>query len=800
MSFVSIDHTPRVENRFAWSFDVFDTFLIRTCTTSTGVFERTYQLSRISDLCPNMSEHFVQHRILAESRVREAARSRGQATEISIDQIYARFPFRLFGLKRENLDHLIEAEFSAELELCRINPDMLEQYRARRRTGNRVGFISDTYWNTERLGRLLRACSPGLTWDFLYASCDHGSGKAEDLFATYLRQQGLDASSACHVGDNEHADVRGAKRHGIRSRHYPQAGPRLATRLLREDALQQLMFKGQPARLDHGARTLRRMVAARSAEKSAAHHLGATVVGPVLTAFDEFVATRSADLTADGRRVAIGFLGRDGFLSHRLWQQTRGEPAAYLEINRRVSLIASADTIGPICELIRKIPRIDAAKLQDMLKILPPALADYFGRCEGGIATGIELADALPSLVEPHEIETLAAGLRGRLLDYIRQQIPDLDDCTDLLLVDLGYSASVQKALSRVFKLAGLTLRVHGCYLLALGDACDELAEEDTVSALIDDLVLTPHLNRTLIRNAPIFEQICCSAEGSVRDYADGHPLREPDPRPTAQIEVTSEIQAGVLTYASAARGVAREVGLDPYRDLGVAARATATTLGRLLLLPDEEELALFDSFQHDVNLGTDTLAPMIHSAAIGGQIALRGLPTTCALSPPPMWMAGSFAAHSQSHAFLYALFGAGQLPGEMVGDRPHGSLRIGLFGADGAGSLQEVSVLRTGFGGLRLRIPLSGAMRIAMIAVPLGRLAREGLIDGVMIQRGGTAAEAMHAEAFMPVAADRLSAAGLTRNGRHYLAPDDDGCLLIPVEPADGITIYTVAVSPLGC
>lgn len=187
MSFVSIDHTPRAQNRIAWSFDVFDTFLIRACTTPTGVFELTYQLSRVSDLCPNMSEHFVQHRILAESRVREAARSRGEATEINIDQIYARFPFRLFGLEREDLNHLIEAEFSAELELCRINPDMLEQYRARRRAGNRVGFISDTYWNTERLGRLLRACSPGLTWDFLYASCDHGSSKGEDLFATYLQ-------------------------------------------------------------------------------------------------------------------------------------------------------------------------------------------------------------------------------------------------------------------------------------------------------------------------------------------------------------------------------------------------------------------------------------------------------------------------------------------------------------------------------------------------------------------------------------------------------------------------------------
>src|SRR6516225_2887665 len=193
----------------AWSFDVFDIFLMRACTTPDGVFERTYELSGISRTCPNVSASFVQHRIQAEARARRAAKEDRGAVEVHIGEIYSFFPFNLFGLERSDLNDLVESEFSAELALCRANPDMLRQYLDMKRAGHRVGFISDTYWDSDRLARLLRACRPGLDWDFLYASCDHGSGKSETLFAKYLSKQGVDAGASFHVGDNEHADIKG---------------------------------------------------------------------------------------------------------------------------------------------------------------------------------------------------------------------------------------------------------------------------------------------------------------------------------------------------------------------------------------------------------------------------------------------------------------------------------------------------------------------------------------------------------------------------------------------------------------
>lgn len=784
----------------AWSFDVFDTFLLRACTTPDGVFERTYELSGISRTCPNVSASFVQHRIQAESRARRTAKEKRGGCEVRIDEIYSYFPFKLFGLSRGELNDLVEAEFTAEVELCRANPDMLRQYLDMKRTGHRVGFISDTYWDSGRLARLLRACRPALAWDFLYASCDHGSSKSEALFATYLSEQGIDAGASFHVGDNEKADIKGAKRHGIRPRHYPQATAQLASTFQRETAMFELLCTGVPSRLDHGARTLRRMVAARSAEKSQAFHLGLTVLGPVMAAFDTFVTRRCEEIAGPGRQVALVFLGRDGFLSHRIRQGVHGPTSAYLEINRRVSLIASADTMQPLVDLISKVFKIDAPTFHDMVKIMPPRVAAFFAAFPGGIVSGAELAEALPGLMDPAEIVELAAGLRARLLTYLHHAIPGFDGCTDLVIADLGYSGSVQKALRRIFDLEGIDIRLHGTYLMSLDDAFDDLAEEDSAAGFISDLVVTPHVKRMLIRNVALLEQACCSADGSVRDYDGGAVLREINPRPPEQVALAAEIQAGALAFAERADDVARDYGLDPYAASDVAARWCAATLARLLLLPDDDELALLGTLKHDVNLGTHALAPLLDGQFLRDQITARGLSAACTAGAPPMWLAGSFAGLSPSYNYLYVLFGANRLPADVFEERPSGPVQVGLFRADGDAALEAVTVHRTGLGELRLRVPLSRSMAITMIALPLAKFAPEGLLHGVTVQRGDDVRDAAESQDVVGIAADGLIYAGVQWNGSCYRAETEDGYLLIPVAPmTQEIAVYSVAITPLG-
>ena len=109
-----------------YSFDVFDTFIFRACTTSEGVFARAFELSAVGKLHPRAGANYVQHRIQAEARARKLKKQKSGSYEVTIDEIYAYFPFRLFGIEHAALPDLVEAEFQAELDLCRVNSEMLQ--------------------------------------------------------------------------------------------------------------------------------------------------------------------------------------------------------------------------------------------------------------------------------------------------------------------------------------------------------------------------------------------------------------------------------------------------------------------------------------------------------------------------------------------------------------------------------------------------------------------------------------------------------------------------------------------------
>jgi FMN phosphatase YigB (HAD superfamily) len=780
------------------SFDVFDTFILRACTTSEGVFARAFELSAASRLHPKAGVNFVQHRIQAEARARKLKKEKSGSYEVTIDEIYACFPFRLFGLERSALPELAEAEFQAELDLCRVNGEILQLYRDSQRDGLRVGFISDTYWSKHQLTTLLRRRHPDLHWDFLYASCEHGTGKSDKLFARYLTEQRVHASCALHIGDNPHADIKSARRHGIRTRFYPQAGETLSGRMQRENSVFELLCPNEPSHLDRGYRTLRRMVATQAAEKSPAFHLGVTVLGPAMAAFDAFVEARVARLRQDGAKVAVAFLGRDGFLPQRVWHELHPQdPASYLEVSRRAAMIGA----GRIAELFESEAdaELNAATFASMVKILPPAVARFFERFPGGIATARQLIDALRGPINDEQIGRVVTTMRASLLAHLRHHIADLDDCTDLVVVDIGYSGSVQKALRRVFELEQINIRLHGAYLLSMDDDYHDLAPDDTAEGFISDLIVSPHLKKMLTRNAALLEQMCCSAEGSAREYHDGNVIREPDRRLPEQLALIAEIQSGAMAFVHQARDIAERHLLQPFAEREVAARWTAAIVGRLLLLPDDDELTMFGPLQHDVNLGTETLVPLLDGNAIKNLEIARGLPVACTASHPPMWIAGSFASVSPALGYLYLLFGANRLPAHVFADTKCAELQIGLLGADGQATMVTVSCYRTAMGSVRIRIPVSQILGVKLIAVPIAKIALEGILEGVAIQTGKNVQKASVSRDVVELPTGKLATAGLELSGRSYRADGANGCLVIPVETQAPVAIFSIALTPLG-
>jgi predicted HAD superfamily hydrolase len=785
----------------AYSFDIFDTFLLRSCVSSQGVYERAFQLSAASRQHPDSAQAYIQHRIRADSEARHKAKEKTGSSEVTIEDIYSYFPFRLFGLDRTALQDLVDAEFQAELDLCRINDEVLHLYRNAQDAGHRVGFISDTYWSEQQIAILLHHCKQDLRWDFLYASCEHGTSKGEKLFARYLSAERIDPAQATHIGDNPVADIKSAHRHGIRGRFYPQASRPFTAVLERESSAFDLLCGGRFLRLDNGYRTLRRIVTARAPERSPAFQLGITTIGPAIAAFDAFIADRVAKLHGHGKTSAVAFLGRDGFLSNRIWSETRDDEATYLEISRRVALIGSAATLDPLIDLFNGIgdEKINVTTFLDILKCLPPSVAAFFAQQTNNATTGHEFAKALPQLIQPKQMASIAAAMRHSLLSYLGTRIPNLRNLTDLTVVDIGYCGSIQKSLRRIFDLESLNIRIHGLYLSTHDEAFYDLAADDTAEGFISDLVVTPHVKRMFNRNATVIEQVCCSATGSVRNYEDTKVLYEPDRRSSGQIETSQDVQNGALAFVKAARELAPQYRLRPFDDLDTAAKWTAAILARLILMPTERELAMVGAFKHDLNLGSESVIPMVDSKLLSQLEMARGLPAACAAPAPPMWLGGSFAGITPASGYLYMLFGANRLPGDIFGETKHTSIGVGLFGKDGAAAMEQVAVYRNGMGDFRVRVPLTRSMNIDTIAIPLAGIAKEAILRGVCVQHGTTAQQAAAGAAVEELAADRITTAGLDQLGSHYKAIDTDGCLLIKPAPLKSdVMILIVGLSPL--
>lgn len=735
-----------------FSFDVFDTFLLRRCALPMGVYERAYHHLPTADGDGQKARNYLQYRQNAEQEARYEAAEYHDRHDVSISDIYRHFPLQPFGLKSSQRELLAVAEFAAEKELCFVHDQALALYLALQQAGVKVGFISDIYWPGDWLADLLTHCAPGLRWDFLYASCDYAKGKGNGLLDIYLKDQKIKPQQAAHIGDNPSADIKPARALGMRSFHCPQMSTAEASVYQRESHVRDLFCTsfGLPLHQDGGLRALRRRVMAMLPEGNPLRQIGALTMGPAMLAFDRFVEQRLAALqaepTADGtsRRVGVAFLARDGFFPLQVWQQRGHPPAAYLAINRRVAVIAGSYDLTGLERFFHAVPGVSAAVLEGFFKTSIPAITQYFARQPGGTASGKDFARALPALLSADELLAVTDSVRATLLAYLRRQMPDFDSYTDLLLIDVGYGGTVQHALRKVFDQQGLPIRLHGAYMILAGEGFSRLADDDSAVGMLSDEVIVPHTSLALRRNVAILEQICSAPEGSVSAYdADGVEIREDDPRDPAQLQLCEEIRQGAYDFIRQHRALPPalwdHVLADPehLRVWGSAA------LMRLLLVPTDDELLLLKDIKLDVNLGSQVQLPLldvpISEALAAGKSALSLFRVNSRL----LWPAASLAMVSPQHGYLYSLFTAGLMPGDVFGEARCGSASLMLI-TDGQPQMITVSCLRTAENLLRLRIPVSAGGTKTTVAIPLDELAPQGQIQSLMWSGGKTAAKAM--------------------------------------------------------
>lgn len=183
------------------SFDIFDTLILRPLEAPTDVF-------RILEK-RNGCTGFAEMRIRAEREARTGSTS----GEINIHDIY-----KMLSSYGTHLPGGETDELSAEIDYCFPNPYLKDIYDELISRGKDVIIISDMYFPSEMMEKLLSA-SGYRGYKKLYVSCDFAKNKARgELFS--LAKSDFPEKTIIHIGDNASSDVTVPKRLGIAAYHY----------------------------------------------------------------------------------------------------------------------------------------------------------------------------------------------------------------------------------------------------------------------------------------------------------------------------------------------------------------------------------------------------------------------------------------------------------------------------------------------------------------------------------------------------------------------------------------------------
>ena len=272
------------------SFDVFDTLIFRPFSSPTDMF----YLLGVRLGCFGFASLRREAEMMARASTDKAN------FEVNIYDIYAHLA-RISPMSTDDS----AAEIALECEMCYANPYMTELCRILLARGKTLVAVSDMYLPRSVIERIL-TLNGYSDIKKIYVSCEYGYDKSSGKLFDYVRRDF--GRKIIHIGDNYEADVKGAERAGLSSRHYIQCNEfgnrRRPSSLVGAFAS---MYKGIVNNyLYNGTHTL-----------SPRETFGFVYAAPVAVGFCEWLNGVCKRVEAD----KIFFLARDMYAFHKIYNR-----------------------------------------------------------------------------------------------------------------------------------------------------------------------------------------------------------------------------------------------------------------------------------------------------------------------------------------------------------------------------------------------------------------------------------------------------------------------------------------------
>lgn len=657
----------------------------------------------------------------AEGTARRKAKARTGTAEVTLHDIYNRM---LAGHAPEAIEAAVAHEVALESRHLFPFAPTVELMREAKRRGLQVILVSDMYLTEDQLRHILAHAAGeevlGLI-DRIFMSSAHGASKADGLFPIVLDAIGARPEQVLHLGDNKVADFHGAKAAGIHAVHLRQFDDKVVQRLRLEAAagimLDPAIRVSVPAHQPHRA-----TIALRTQEDTA-YEVGFDVMGPVMHAFATWLKADIDALSAKlGKPVRPLFLMRDGYLPYRafdaLYPEVGGKP---VEISRLSAARASLHDAAAVEEFLAEyLDTLPASAIAKQLMLFEHEVAKLIRKQPNGKFDDKPFRKAIRQKEWIDKIVKRSRAFTDRLMAHLR--LHGVEDGDAVMLVDIGYKGTVQNIITPVLE-REMNLDVSGRYVF-LREEC--ISTLDKKGLLGTDLFECRALH-ALGTCVAVVEQMCNIAQGSTVDYKpDGQPVREESGLKSFQNKSRDRIQEAVVDYVRLNdAGMFKKPASD---DVTARRRMAGAILTRLLFLPLDHEIELFTSFDHDVNLGTKVMIPLLDHEEAAEGLRRRGI--AYVNETRRMYVPGEIARHGVP--YLLSLLTTSRFGLDMRNaDFMVGGLQVPVLflGVEGE-HVMPMTANPTHDGFYRIAVPVPRSR--PTIAVQLGKDAELIQIDGV--------------------------------------------------------------------
>lgn len=632
------------------SLDVFDTLIWRRMPEPADVFLLLARdLAARGHLAPHVSPvQFVELRRAAERAAREKVEAATGYREIRLRDIYASLSDALFAPDFD-VAARAAAELSFEAALMLLDTELVALIREAKQAGVKVLLVSDTYFSSDEVLEFLTAA--GFTAqdciDRLYVSCEAGKPKYRDLFDTILTDVGTPAATFMHVGDNLEADVLPCRQRGIACVHYDKwaFAPRVRTEEFPAD------INSRVPLLDAGgdfgltglrARLWNRAPADLTPELSFFWRYGAAILAPVFAGFARWVLKESKGAAITGVMREGRFLDRVVAACAVDMGQDIGTNELWLSRRAVIRAALWEDDVRLLPEAVALTPARTTDELLRELALTPADIASVIPNFDlrrpgarGHLASAIPAMPALRT-----KVLALSQRLRANLLKGLAAQT---DLTRPLVLMDLGYAATIQTVLARILRRENVQTPVTGLYLAVNEKAMVNVGAGVDIRAWLNEEGFAGMIGALLSRTPDVLEHACMCREGSLAGYDDaGQPVLLENQRDTRQLEQMETMQAGILAGLPAVNAMLGDMAPDTSSFKRQVTRIIETAL----LHPTMAESEALGAWQHEANFDLADVRRLRDLAFDPRALEYRGWPALQEVGRHQTYWPGAAFAH----------------------------------------------------------------------------------------------------------------------------------------------------------